>query len=57
MIKELFDEQKEDLFNLVKNGYTDENIRDYCTENNISYRQAQDFITTTQEYLKNNPVA
>ena len=57
MVKELFDEQKEDLFNLVKNGYTDENIRDYCAENNISYRQAQDFITETQEYIKNNPVA
>lgn len=57
MIKELFDEQKEDLFNLVKNGYTDENIRDYCAENNISYRQTQDFITETQEYIKNNPVA
>lgn len=56
MIKELFDEQKEDLFNLIKNGCTDEDIRDYCTENNISYRQVQDFIIETREYLKNNPV-
>lgn len=32
MAKELFDEQKEDLFNLMKNGCTDENIRDYCAK-------------------------
>lgn len=57
MAKKLFDEQKEDLLNLVKNRYTYENIRDYCIENNIPYRQTQDFITETQEYIKNNPVA
>lgn len=54
MIKELFDEQKEDLFNLVKEGCSDSDIRDYCAENNISYKLAQDFIDETYEYLDNN---
>lgn len=53
MMKELFNEQKEDLFNLAKNGYTDSNVKDYCVENNVPYRLAQDFLTETYQYLNN----
>ena len=56
MIKELFDEQKEDLFNLAKEGYSDSDIRDYCAENNIPYRLAQNFIDETYEHLNNNDI-
>lgn len=53
MMKELFNEQKEDLFNLAKNGCTDSNVKDYCVENNVPYRLAQDFLTETYQYLNN----
>ena len=56
MIKELFDEQKEDLFNLAKEGRSDSDIRDYCVENNIPYRLAQNFIDETYEHLNNNDI-
>lgn len=56
MIKELFDEQKEDLFNLVKEGRSGSDIRDYCVENNIPYRLAQDFIDETYKFLDNNDI-
>lgn len=54
--KELFDEQKEDLFNLAKKGCSDSDIRDYCVENNIPYRLAQDFIDETYKFLDNNDI-
>lgn len=54
MMKELFDEQKEDLFNLAQRGCTDSDVKDYCAENNISYRLAQDFMNKTYKYLNNN---
>ena len=56
MKKELFDEQKEDLFNLTKGGYSDLDVRDYCAENNIPYRLAQDFIEETYKHLDNNGI-
>ena len=56
MIKELFDEQKEDLFNLARRGCSNSDIRDYCTENNIPYRLAQDFMDETYEHLNNNDI-
>lgn len=43
-MKELFDEQKEDLFNLAQRGYTDSDVKDYCAENNIPYRLAESFM-------------
>lgn len=54
--KELLDEQKEDLFNLAKEGRSDSDIRDYCAENNIPYRLAQNFMDETYKYLDNNDV-
>ena len=54
--KELFDEQKEDLFNLAKKRCSDSDVRDYCAENNISYRLAQDFMDKTYEHLDNNDI-
>ncbi len=54
--KELFDEQKEDLFNLVKEERSGSDIRDYCVENNIPYRLAQDFIDETYKFLDNNDI-
>lgn len=52
-MKELFDEQKEDLFNLAKKGCTNLNVKDYCVENNVPYRLAQDFLTETYQYINN----
>lgn len=55
MIKELFNEQKEDLFNLAQRECTDSDVKDYCAENNIPYRLAQDFMDEyekTSEYLE-----
>ena len=54
--KELFDEQKEDLFNLAKKDYSNSDIRDYCAENNIPYRLAQDFMDETYKFLDNNDI-
>lgn len=54
--KELFDEQKEDLFNLAKKNCSDSDIRDYCAKNNIPYRFAQDFMNETYKFLDSNDV-
>ena len=54
--KELFDEQKEDLFNLAKEGCSDLDVRDYCAENNIPYRLARDFMDETYKFLDNNDI-
>lgn len=51
MAKKLFDEQKEDLFALAQRGCTDSDVRDYCAENNVPYRLAQDFMAETYRYL------
>ena len=56
VIKELFNEQKEDLFNLTKEGCSDSDIRDYCAENNIHHRLAQDFMDETYKFLDNNDI-
>ena len=56
MKKELFDEQKEDLFNLAKEGRSGSDVRDYCAENNIPYRLAQNFIDETYKFLDNNDI-
>ena len=53
-MKELFDEQKEDLFNLAQRGCTDSDVRDYCNENNIPYRLAWDFMDETYKHLDDN---
>ena len=53
-MKELFDEQKEDLFNLAQRGCTDSDVRDYCDENNIPYRLAWDFMDETYKHLDDN---
>ena len=53
-MKELFYEQKEDLFNLAQRGCTDSDVRDYCDENNIPYRLAWDFMDETYKHLDDN---
>ncbi len=54
MLKDLYEEQKEDLFNLVQKGCADSEIRNYCSENNVSYGVAQSFIAKTKQYLDKN---
>ena len=56
MIKELFDEQKEDLFNLAKEGCSDSDVRYYCAENNIPYKLAQNFMDETYKFFDNNNI-
>ena len=56
MTKELLNEHKEDLFNLALRGCTDSDVIDYCAENNIPYRLAQNFMDETYKFLDNNDV-
>lgn len=53
MIKELFDEQKEDLFYFALKGCSDSDIKDYCAENNIPYKLAHDFIDEVYKFYGN----
>ena len=56
MIKELFDEQKEDLLNTPKQACSDSDVRDYCAENNIPYKLAQNFMDETYKFFNNNNI-
>ena len=40
----------------MKEGGSDSDVRNYCAENNIPYRLAQDFIDETYEHLDNNGI-
>ena len=53
MIKELSNKQQEDLFNLARIGCSDSDIKDYCAENNIPYKLAQDFIDEVYKFYGN----
>lgn len=51
-MRELYNEQKEDLYKLMLRGFTTSDIRDYCIENSIPYGLARDFINKAQLHIK-----
>lgn len=52
LVRELYNEQKEDLYKLMLRGCTTSDIKDYCIENNISYGMAKDFISEAHLHIK-----
>lgn len=51
-MRELYNEQKEDLYKLMLRGCATSDIKDYCIENNISYGRAKDFISEAHLHIK-----
>lgn len=53
-MRELYNEQKEDLYKLMLRGCTTSDIKDYCIENNIPYEMAKNFISEAHLYIKDD---
>ena len=51
-MRELYNEQKEDLYKLMLRGCTTSDIKDYCRENNIPYEMAKNFISEAHLHIK-----
>ena len=52
LVRELYNEQKEDLYKLMLRGCTTSDIKDYCIENNIPYEMAKNFISESHLHIK-----
>ena len=52
VVRELYNEQKEDLYKLMLRGCTTSDIKDYCIENNIPYGMAKNFISEAHLHIK-----
>lgn len=51
-MRELYNEQKEDLYKLMLRGCTTSDIKDYCIENNIPYEMAKNFTSEAHLHIK-----